>query len=103
VHTMGSAEDKLSVVCGTPVERYRPGEFAAAGLTAEALAERWRTLRERLDAALLALDDGALERPCRQDDEVMSGRELMLLAATHSAEHAGQAELTRDLLRNAAR
>lgn len=102
VHTLGNAEENLlGVLCGRPVRREREAEFAAAPTAAE-IAARWADLRPRLRAALAALPAAELARgrdhPRRG---TITGLEVLLVVARHAAEHLGQAELTRDLLRAA--
>jgi len=101
-HTLGNAEELiLGILAGQPVHRDRESEFRATGDSAAALAERWSALRGRMDAALAALPDGAPDRDDYQHPRrgQISGREALLIVARHAAEHTGQAELTRDLLR----
>jgi hypothetical protein len=104
VHTMGNVEHRLlGMLCRQDVVRDREAEFRAAGTTPEAIVEQWRSLRARVDEALPGLDDGALDRTVSHPErDLVTGREVLLVVARHAAEHAGQAELTRDLLRHAA-
>ena len=100
-HTMGNVEENLlGVLAGQPVERDRDGEFQASGTTTDLLRERWATLRARIPEALANLPPGALDRQDYPHPRrgIISGREALLIVARHAAEHAGQAELTRDLL-----
>jgi uncharacterized damage-inducible protein DinB len=103
VHTFANAEENLvGVLGGRPVARDRDAEFQAATGDGRELERRWAALRPRIESALAALDDGALERryphPRRGG---IDGREVLLVVARHAAEHLGQAELTLDLLRRA--
>jgi len=86
------------VLCGGSDDRDRDAEFRAAGDSTEPVERRWHELRAELRERLAALPpermDEALTHP-RQG--AMTGREVLLLVATHAAEHLGQAELTRDL------
>ncbi|HXM58127.1 MAG TPA: DinB family protein [Candidatus Dormibacteraeota bacterium] len=104
VHTMGNVEHRLlAMLCRQDVVRDREAEFRAADTSTEALGERWHTLRTRVDEALAELGEDALDRTVRHPErELATGREVLLVVARHAAEHAGQAELTRDLLRHAA-
>ena len=100
-HTLGNAEELiLGILAGRPVQRDRESEFRATGDSAGAHAERWSSLRGRMEAALASLPDGALDRDDYQHPRrgQISGREALLIVARHAAEHTGQAELTRDLL-----
>jgi hypothetical protein len=98
-HTLGNAEENiLETLCSWPVNRDREGEFAAHGRTQDDLRERWATLRPRLEQALSGLDDEGLNAPCNHPRRgLLTGREVLIVVARHSAEHLGQAELTRDL------
>jgi hypothetical protein len=98
-HTIANARQGLLVVlCGGSDDRDRDAEFRAAGDSTEPVERRWHELRAELRERLAALPpermDEALNHP-RQG--AMTGREVLLLVATHAAEHLGQAELTRDL------
>ena len=99
-HALANAEDNvLGSVCGEQVERERAGEFVASGVTAEQVRERWADLHQRMSAAMgrLKARDLSAERnhPRRG---LLSGREILIVAARHAAEHQGEAELTRHLL-----
>lgn len=99
-HTMGTtAENLLEVLCGLPVYRQREAEFAAHGDSPEALQRQWQTLRAQIQAQLEQVDDGTLgqsrNHPRRGQ---ITGRDVLIVVARHSAEHMGQAFLTRDLI-----
>jgi hypothetical protein len=99
-HTMGSTEQKLlSTLCGWPVTRDRQAEFASVGESPLTIRRHWVTLRGRIEEALgnMGPDDLAApyEHPGRGQ---VSGREVLLLVARHTAEHHAHAQLTRDLL-----
>jgi hypothetical protein len=98
-HAMANArENLLGTLCHQDVSRDRDAEFAASGGSAEALGTAWQQLRADLEAPLAALTGADLDRiydhPRRG---LLSGREVFLVVARHTAEHGGQAELTRDL------
>lgn len=102
-HTLGNVEENLlQALLGQPVSRDRDGEFAARGDSVRTLATRWAALRAEVDIRLASLPAGALDglydHPRRGP---LTGREILLVVARHSAEHLGQAELTLDLLRAA--
>ena len=106
VHTLGNVEESvLEILCGQPVGRDRDAEFAAeaaAGPGGHPVRERWLALQRRAQACLADLPAGALDGEYTHPRRgTISGRDVLLIAATHAAEHAGQAELTRDLLRAA--
>lgn len=99
-HALANAEDNiLGTVCGEPVQRERAGEFVQTGVTPEQVRERWEALYQRISAAMgrLKARDLTAERghPRRGP---LSGREVLIVAARHAAEHQGEAELTRHLL-----
>lgn len=99
-HTMGNVtQNLLGVLCGQPVHRERDAEFAAQGDTPDALRTQWQSLRARIQAQFEQLDVAALSQlhshPGRGE---LTGREVLIVVARHSAEHMGQALLTRDLV-----
>ncbi|HTI14159.1 MAG TPA: DinB family protein [Dictyobacter sp.] len=100
VHTMANAEENiLSTLYDRPSPRNREQEFLAQGTSADALISQWQDLRERLQDALLGLTSDDLERvhvhPRR---DTITGLDILIVVARHSAEHLGQVELTRDLM-----
>ena len=99
-HTLGTTEEAmLFMLRGEPGERDRAAEFAAAGQTAEAIEERWASLRERIPAALAKIDASALDRSYEHPSRgTQHGRRVLHGTAHHVALHVGHAELTRDLL-----
>ena len=100
-HVLGNVEENiLGVVAGQLVDRQREGEFADDHHSVEAVRERWRSLRPRVHAALVSLPASEMEsRRMHPRRGELSVREVLLVAVRHAAEHMGQAELTRDLLR----
>lgn len=99
-HTLGNAEENLlETLGGQPIGRDREAEFLVEGGSAEAITVRWRLLRSRLAECLADLPAGTLDasrlHPRRG---TITGRDILIVVARHSAEHLGQAELTRDLL-----
>lgn len=103
VHTFGNTEENLvGLLGGSDVARDRDGEFRAAAGDGAELQRRWSSLRPRVVATLDALDPGAVERTHLHPRRgAITGREVLIVVARHAAEHLGQAELTRDLLRAA--
>lgn len=99
-HTLGNAEENLlETLGGQPIGRDREAEFAVQGGSADAVAARWRDLRPRLSEILAALPPDALDASYPHPRRgAITGRDILIVVARHSAEHLGQAELTRDLL-----
>ena len=102
-HTIGNTEENLVGLLGEEhVARDRDAEFAADSGGGAELERRWRSLRPRVEHVLAGLDADALARRYAHARRgTVSGREVLLIVARHAAEHLGQAELTRDLLRRA--
>lgn len=105
-HTLGNIRAwALGICCGHEIARDRPAEFRAEGHEAAPLIERARALKRAIEEALGALDPSTLdeERPARQElwgagsARPVTGREALLHAIEHAAEHLGHIELTRDL------
>ena len=103
VHTMANAEEVVVFVLGgQPNQRNREAEFLAQATSGAALDERWHFLHAQITGTLAGLPNSALNAPVDHPRRGrISGREVLILACRHAAEHAGQAELTRDLLRAA--
>lgn len=101
VHTMANAEENVChAICGDEMARNRDEEFMAAGAAAADVRARWDALRGRIERCLDGLAPDALAEERRhQRRGMMPARELLLITVRHASEHAGQAELTRDLLR----
>jgi hypothetical protein len=101
IHTLGNAEENiLETLGGQAVGRDRETEFAASGDSFAGVAARWRELRERLAQTPTDLPSGALEAEYPHPRRgTVTGRAILIVVARHAAEHLGQAELTRDLLR----
>lgn len=99
-HTLGNAEENLLYTLrGQPSQRDREGEFAASAASSLPIETRWLTLRAQLIATLSHLPPADLDREWRHPRRgSLTGREIVLVVARHSAEHPGQAELTRDFL-----
>lgn len=100
-HTMATVEETVcGVLGGQPVPRDREAEFAARVDAAAPLLARWQTLQGRLRETLTSQPPDALNRTVNHPRRgPMSGRHLLITIAQHAAEHAGHAELTRDLYR----
>lgn len=101
-HTIGNAADNiLATLGGQPVQRDRESEFETAVSRGDLIA-RWEELRPQLEAQMRKLTSGnllaLLEHPRRG---AISGLGILIVVARHAAEHLGQAELTRDMAREA--
>lgn len=99
-HALASAEDHVvRRAAGKPVDRSRDAEFAAKG-DASQLAARADEVKRRIDEALAELD-GRLGEERESSFGKWPGtwtvRDTLVHAIAHTAEHAGHAELTRDL------
>ena len=99
-HTLGNTEENiLGTLCGQPVIRKREEEFIAYGGSPELMQRKWAELRERIEAGLEALSPTSLDEPRNHPRRgAVEGREILIIVARHTAEHLGQAELTRDLV-----
>ena len=99
VHALGTTEHRLlAVLRGLDVEREREAELASEGGSATAIQDEWRTLRARVEAAVDRLTEADLARTRRHPERgEITGLDVLIVVARHMAEHAGQAELTRDL------
>lgn len=105
MHVLANAEENiLGTVCGLAVTRNRAEEFSAGAASAATVQERWQALRARIHEALarLAASDLGTPRPHPRRG-TLAAREVLLIAARHAAEHWGEAQLTRSLLRTRAR
>ena len=100
-HTMGNVRhNMLNGLCGLPVSRDRDAEFVVTGGSAAEIWARWNEIKGRIAASIEGLPPGEADREREHPRYgTVSGRELLLLVATHAAEHYGQAQLTRDLLK----
>lgn len=98
-HTMENVKQNVMVVLGgAPDDRDRDAEFVARGESAEELLSRWATQRGQIESRLSELGPDILSREYDHPRRGrVTGRELLLNAVAHAAEHAGQTELTRDL------
>ena len=100
-HTMGNVRHNLlNGLCDLPVIRDRDAEFIVTGGSAAEIEGSWNEIKGQISDAIAVLPPGEMDR--ERDHArygTISGRELLLLVATHAAEHYGQAQLTRDLLK----
>jgi uncharacterized damage-inducible protein DinB len=96
-HTFGAAEDHvLRQLCGQQIDRSRPAEFAATG-DPRGFAAQAEATKRRIADALDVLDPKRLSEARDTPWGPRTGRDTLVHAIAHAAEHAGQAELTRDL------
>jgi hypothetical protein len=102
-HAMGSIEQRLiETIAGQPVSRDRDAEFVAVGDSATALRERWKAVKARAEELRPGLPDDVLERVIEHNNlGRMTALELLLHVGRHTSEHAGEAQLTRMLVRAA--
>ena len=100
-HTMGNVRHNLlNGLCGLPLSRDRDAEFVVKGGSAVEIEAHWNELKSQISDSIEELPPSELDR--ERDHPrygIISGRELLILVATHAAEHYGQAQLTRDLLK----
>lgn len=99
-HTMGNCADNLlSTLGGQAIPRDRDAEFAAHGESAASIHEKWQQLRSQIQEQLAQIDDATLLEPKPHPRRgTLTGRDILIVVARHSAEHMGQAFLTRDLI-----
>ena len=100
-HTMGNVRHNfLNVMCGLPITRDRDAEFVARGASAAEIEARWNELKARISEAIEELPPAELDRDRQHPHHgIITGREVLVVVAGHAAEHYGQAQLTRDLVR----
>ena len=98
-HALGAAEDHVvRQVAAKTVVRSRDAEFATKG-SAEGLRVRADEVKRRIDDALNGFDPGRLGDERDTPSGKRTVRDMLVHAVAHASEHAGQAELTRDLYR----
>jgi hypothetical protein len=100
-HALGSAEHHVvGEAAGKTVVRDRDAEFASQGASGH-LAARATDVRRRIDEALVGLEgrlDEEREPPFRTWPGTRATvRDRLVHSVSHTAEHVGQAQLTRDL------
>ena len=98
-HTVGAAERHILVnIAGRKPGGTRDAEFAApqdiAGIRA-----RWDTVKRGIVDVLDNLSPGRLDDDLPGPVSTRSVQAMIVHAIAHAAEHAGQAELTRDLVK----
>ncbi len=100
VHTMANVEENVfEILGGQPVGRVREQEFLAEGTSAEEIRSQWEALRSRVVEFLEGVTPEMMDREYEHARRGrVLGREVLLVATAHAAEHAGHAELTKDWL-----
>ena len=105
-HVLGNARAwVLGIVCGQPLRRDRPGEFASSG-TYEELGKAACALSGEIDAALAVLDPSTLNdrfMPPRElwgegEAQEITRREGLAHVLEHASMHLWQIQLTLDLI-----
>ncbi len=100
-HTMGNVRHNiLNGLCELPVTRDRDAEFMVRGDSAVEIEARWNELKDQISEAIQELPPDELDREKDHPHRgTITGRELLIVVARHAAEHYGQAQLTRDLVK----
>ena len=101
-HAMGNVRhNMLNVLCGLPVARDRDAEFVAVGGSSEEIEASWSRLKGEISDALQGLSPAELDREKDHPHRgTITGRKVLIVVACHAAEHFGQAQLTRDLVKS---
>ncbi|MEJ7839473.1 MAG: DinB family protein [Thermomicrobiales bacterium] len=99
VHTIGNLRQNVfEAILGKPTGRDRDAEFTALASATNDQSVIWPDIKDEVRAALMTIPDTELDslkhHPRRGERSI---RDILLMASTHAAEHAGHAELTRDL------
>ena len=98
-HTVGAAERHiLERIAGRKPGRTRDEEFADAGDIA-AIRARWNDVKRDIVQVLDNLPPGRLDHDLVGPVSTGSVHAMIVHAIAHASEDAGQAELTRDLLK----
>ena len=101
-HVLGNVQENIAYqLGGRPLDRDRDAEFEAFGASADELRARWEQRKTEVAAVFANLAPDALDKEYTRprSGEVLTGRKLLLNTAIHAGEHAGHAEMTRDLLK----
>jgi len=98
-HTLCNARvNLLGNLCRQHVERDRDSEFTVVAGASTPPDAGWIEIRRELVEALSTLTAESLDAEYAHHWRgAITGREILIIVARHSAEHLGQAELTRDL------
>ena len=101
-HTVGAAERHILVhIAGRKPGGSRDEEFAAKADVAGVRA-RWEGVKRGIVEVLDDLPPGRLDEDVVGPVSTSSVQAMLVHAIAHAAEHAGQAELTRDLIKERA-
>ncbi len=96
-HTVGAAERHILVnIAGRKPGGTRDEEFAAKADIAR-VRVRWESVKRGIIDVLDNLPPGRLDDDLRGPVSTSSVQAMVVHSIAHAAEHAGQAELTRDL------
>jgi hypothetical protein len=97
-HTVGAAERHILVhIAGRKPGGTRDEEFAAKADLA-GVRSRWDTVKRGIVDVLDNLPPGRLDEDLVGPVSTSSVQAMLVHAIAHASEHAGQAELTRDLI-----
>jgi hypothetical protein len=98
-HTVGAAERHVvRTVGGGDVTGTRDEEFAVHGDLAPIRA-RWEAVRRKIVETIDDMPPGRLDDDVPKPSRIRTIHGVLVHAVAHAAEHAGQAELTRDLIK----
>jgi len=99
-HSIANAHrNVLAHFAGEPYDHRREEEFALDGETVATLSAAFETLRGRMKVRLGTMPHASLDAMCNHARMgAVPGRAVLLQAARHAAEHAGEARLTRRLI-----
>ena len=104
-HAISATEwNFVEVLAGEKLDRSRQAEFDSRAASLDdpqgLLAERWAGAKATIESALAGLSDDAWAGPHYHMfmDRNLSGHELVVRALSHTAEHVGHAEMTRQWL-----
>lgn len=100
----GTEWNFVQVLAGLEVDRSRQAEFESRAASVDdplaLLAERWSGAKSAIESALEGLSDDAWDGLHYHVfmDKNLTGHELVCRALSHTAEHVGHAEMTRQWL-----
>ena len=99
-HSLANAHrNVLAHFGGEPYDYHRDEEFVLEHEDVASLISTWEALRERMRGCLNTMPKSSLDAICNHARMgPVSGRVVLLQAARHAAEHAGEARLTRHLI-----